>query len=122
MADNVKVKAPTKRENFEGIRQFLEDNGKSEWAEVMAHEIELLERKASKGNPVKTAEQNEVIEKIKDVLFENVGNPMRVSEMLKYLTLADYTSQKLSAMLSKMVESGDVTKTVDKKVTYFSIA
>lgn len=122
MADNVKVKAPTKRENFEGIRQFLEDNGKSEWAEVMAHEIELLERKASKGNPVKTAEQNEVIEKIKDVLFENVGNPMRVSEMLKYPTLADYTSQKLSAMLSKMVESGDVTKTVDKKVTYFSIA
>lgn len=122
MADNVKVKAPTKRENFEGIRQFLEDNGKSEWAEVMAHEIELLERKVSKGNPVKTAEQNEVIEKIKDVLFENVGNPMRVSEMLKYPTLADYTSQKLSAMLSKMVESGDVTKTVDKKVTYFSIA
>lgn len=122
MADNVKVKAPTKRENFEDIRQFLEDNGKSEWADVMAHEIELLERKASKGNPVKTAEQNEVIEKIKDVLFENVGNPMRVSEMLKYPTLADYTSQKLSAMLSKMVESGDVTKTVDKKVTYFSIA
>lgn len=122
MAENVKVKAPTKRENFEGIRQFLEDSGKSEWADVMAHEIELLERKVSKGNPVKTAEQNEVIEKIKDVLFENVGTPMRVSEMLKAPTLAEYTSQKLSAMLSKMVESGDVTKTVDKKVTYFSIA
>lgn len=122
MADNAKVKAPTKKENFEGIRQFLEDNGKSDWADVMAHEIELLERKISKGNPVKTAEQNDVIEKIKDVLFDNVGKPMRVSEMLKYPTLANYTSQKLSAMLSKMIESGDVTKTVDKKVAYFSIA
>ena len=115
-------KKTTKREHFSNIKDFLEANGKTEWVEVMAHEIELLDRKSSTGNPVKTAEQNEVIEKIKDVLFENVGNPMRVSEMLKYPTLADYTSQKLSAMLSKMVESGDVTKTVDKKVTYFSIA
>ena len=36
--------------------------------------------------------------------------------------MAEYSNQKLSALLKKLVEAGKVTKVVDKKKSYFSLA
>ena len=46
-----------------------------------------------------------------------------VSELMKTSTFkdTDYSNQKLSAMLKKMVDNGTVTKTVEKKKSYFSL-
>ena len=35
--------------------------------------------------------------------------------------MAEYSNQKLSALMKKLVESGRVAKTTDKKKSYFSI-
>ena len=37
----------TKRDNFENIRNFLVESGKNDWADVIAHEIALLDKKAA---------------------------------------------------------------------------
>ena len=37
-------------------------------------------------------------------------------------TLAEYSNQKLSAMLKKLVDNGEVTKIVDKKKSFFKVA
>ena len=48
---------------------------------------------------------------------------MTVSEMQKASDkLAEYSNQKISAILRKMVDNGTIVKTVDKKKSYFSIA
>jgi len=36
--------------------------------------------------------------------------------------MANYSNQKLSALLKQLVESNQVVKTVDKKKSYFTVA
>ena len=36
--------------------------------------------------------------------------------------LAEYSNQKLSALVKQLVDNGEVTKTVDKKKSYFEVA
>ena len=35
--------------------------------------------------------------------------------------LAEYSNQKLSALVKQLVDNGEVTKTVDKKKSYFEV-
>ena len=117
----------TKRENFENIKAFLAENGKTEWAEVMAHEIELLDRKKSQGN----AKANEKMESAVELVYNalaNVGKAVAVSELIAESNLDELanesgvvSTQKVSALLKKLVDSGRVEKYTDKKKTYFRI-
>jgi hypothetical protein len=94
------------------------------------HEIELLDKKSSKSTLTKTQKENiAVIATIKDVLAE-IGEPVTVSALLENESVATYTledgrkisNQKLSAILKKMVDSGEVVKTYEKKKAFFSLA
>ena len=113
-------KKTTKREHFSNIQDFLIESGKIEWAGVMAHEIELLDRKSSTGNTKKNEEHETIKAQILDVI---VGS-MTCTEITKAVNGAngtDYTSNKVSAMLKKMVEDDKtVTKIMDKKTALFS--
>ena len=74
---------------------------------------------------VRVAEHKAIADEIILVLSteETVTNGMTVSEMQKASEmLAGYSNQKISAILRKMVDSGTIVKTVDKKKSYFSIA
>lgn len=133
MAD-VKVKAPTKRQNFEGIMNFLAENGKSDWAKVMEHEIELLARKSSKdGAPTANQKENmALVEVVKDILAELPdGKGITIGELLKDERIASFetanpngvTSQRLTGVLTPLtVEGGDLVREVVKKVAYFRLA
>lgn len=125
-------KKVTKKQNFEGIMQFLVEHGKSEWAEVMAHEIELLDRKASKGNALTTAQQEnlELLEVVKNILAEHT-NGMSIGELLKHPSIVEFptanpngiSSQRLTSILSPLTkEGGDIVREVCKKVPYFRLA
>ena len=62
-----------------------------------------------------------IIEKIYDALAE-VGSPVTITELQSQVpTMAEYSNQKLSALMKKLVDNGRVTKTIDKKKSYFSI-
>ena len=118
----------TKRENFENIKAFLVENGKTEWAEVMAHEIELLNRKSSKSATLSPAQKDAIAvgEIVRDVLAECEGKGMTVGAILKDKRIAEYikadgnsvSSQMLTSILSK---NADFVRTLEKKVAYYSL-
>ena len=91
----------------------------------MAEKLAEKRSTPSKADKEKSAEQKAIADEIILVLStgETVTNGMTISEMQKASDkLAEYTNQKISAILRKMVESGTIVKTVDKKKSYFSLA
>ena len=86
------------------------------------HEIELLDRKHSKTSQTKTQKENELIkESIVKVLTE-IDKPVTITELQnESAEMEVYSNQKLSALLKQLVQSGIVTKTIDKKKSYFSV-
>lgn len=87
------------------------------------HEIELLENKKSKSGSTKTQKENVAIMESIASALEVVGKPVTITELQKAnVEMAQFSNQKLSALLKKMVESGKVVKTVEKKKSFFSIA
>ena len=119
----------TKRENFENIKAFLAENGKTEWAEVMAHEIELLNRKSSKSATLSPAKKDAIAvgEIVRDVLSECEDNKgLTVGAILKDERIKSYvkadgntvSSQMLTSILSK---NTDFVRTLEKKTAYYSL-
>ena len=107
------------------------DLASSELSEAVAKLSGMAEKLAekrstpSKADKEKSAEHKAIADEIILVLSteETVTNGMTVSEMQKASDkLAEYSNQKISAILRKMVDSGTIVKTVDKKKSYFSIA
>ena len=107
------------------------DLASSELSEAVAKLSGMAEKLAekrstpSKADKEKSAEHKAIADEIILVLSteETVTNGMTVSEMQKASEmLAGYSNQKISAILRKMVDSGTIVKTVDKKKSYFSIA
>ena len=91
----------------------------------MAEKLAEKRYTPSKADKEKSAEHKAIADEIILVLSteETVTNGMTVSEMQKASDkLAEYSNQKISAILRKMVDSGTIVKTVDKKKSYFSIA
>ena len=91
----------------------------------MAEKLAEKRSTPSKVDKEKSAEHKAIADEIILVLSteENVTTGMTVSEMQKASDkLAEYSNQKISAILRKMVDSGTIVKTVDKKKSYFSIA
>lgn len=113
-------KKVTKKEMFEMIKGVCADN--TQIIDFCDHEIELLERKASKSTQTKTQKENEgIIETIFNALA-SVGKPVTITELQNAIPeLAEYSNQKISALLKKLVDSNQVTKTIDKKKSYFSV-
>ena len=107
------------------------DLASSELSEAVAKLSGMAEKLAekrstpSKADKEKSAENKAIADEIILVLSteETVTNGMTVSEMQKASDkLAEYSNQKISAILRKMVDNGTIVKTVDKKKSYFSIA
>lgn len=118
----------TKREWFAEIKAIVEKaeldkEKKAGMTEFINHEVELLEKKHSKSGQTKTQKENlEIMEKIMTALAE-VGKPVTITELQSASTeMAEYSNQKLSALLKKLVDGGKVVKTQEKKKSYFSVA
>ena len=110
----------TKKEMFEMIKGVCANDTRI--VEFCDHEIELLTRKASKSTMTKTQKENEGIMEIIVNALKNLDKAVTITELQGICTeLADYSNQKISALLKKLVDSNQVVKTVDKNKSYFSI-
>lgn len=110
----------TKREFFGEIREIVKEN--TELVAFIDHELELLDKKTSAKSTKVNTEQVELMEKIVDALNE-ISRSVTISELQKEnAEIAEYSNQKLSAMLKKLVDNKQVTKMVDKKKSYFMVA
>ena len=118
-------KKMTKKEMFTLIATLNASN--QEIVDFCNHEIELLERKKSQGN----AKANEKMENAVELVYNalaNVGKAVAVSELIAESNLDELanesgvvSTQKVSALLKKLVDGGRVEKFTDKKKTYFKV-
>lgn len=110
----------TKKEMFTMIKAQVKDN--AEMVAFIDHEIELLDKKASNKKATKTQEANVGIKSTILAVLEG-GKFMTVTEMQgASAELGELSNQKVSALVRQLVESGEVVKTIDKKVSRFSLA
>ena len=110
----------TKREFFGEIREIVKEN--TELVAFIDHELELLDKKTSAKSTKVNTEQVELMRKIVNAL-NKIGRSVTISELQKEnAEMAEYSNQKLSAMLKKLVDNKQVTKMVDKKKSYFMVA
>ena len=125
VSTDVKTTKPTKKALFTALLTLVTETA-PENAETLTafinNEIALLDKRAANKTASKTQIENENIKaKILDALTE-IDKPVTISE-LQALTpeLAVYTNQKLSALLTQLKANNLVTKTIEKKKSYFSI-
>ena len=110
----------TKKDYFNELKGLVVGNEREvELTEFLDRQIELLSRKTSV--KTKTQKENEVlVEKVYEALA-TVENPVTVTELQAVEGMGDFSNQKLSALLKKLVDAGRITKTTDKKKSYFSV-
>jgi hypothetical protein len=118
----------TKREVVEMMLADSHISNNEVYVAYLKNELELLKKKSE--NKKATKNQTENVE-IKTVILEvltsmgkaratDIMNAVKATDEVQYATL---TNQRVSAILKQMVENdGTVVKTVDKKVSTFSLA
>ena len=105
----------TKKEMFTMIKAQVKDN--AEMVAFIDHEIELLDKKATK-----TQEANVGIKSTILAVLEG-GKSMTITEMQgASAELGKLSNQKVSALVRQLVDAGEVVRTIDKKVSRFSLA
>ena len=119
-------KKMTKKDWFAMVLAVVEKSeveNKAEMVEFINHEVELLNRKSGKTGQTKTQKENEILVEQVFVALSEFDKPITVSEFMKESAheVATLSNQKLSALLKKLVDSGRVVKTTEKKKSYFSV-
>ena len=120
-------KKMTKKETINLLIDVLVGNKEVEdmqiFVDFLVHERELLEKKSSNSGQTKTQKENEVIkEKIVATLRE-LDRPVLITEIQgANAELANYSNQKISALLTQLVNAEIVKREVDKKKAYFTLA
>jgi hypothetical protein len=111
----------TKRDYFNELKGLVAN--REDLVAFIDHELELLDKKASNKTPSKTQLENA---NIKDVIVRtltNLTSPATITEIQENNTdLANLSNQKISALLTQLVNENKVVRTVDKKKAYFTIA
>lgn len=116
----------TKRERFSQLMEIVKASKVENSAELVAfieHEVELLTKKNSRsGKPTKTQVENETIKAQIISVLERIGKPMTVTQLLAENEFTGLSNQKVSALLTQLRKSGEVVRTIEKKVAFYSLA
>ena len=119
-------KKMTKKETINLLIDVLMGNQEVEdvqiFVDFLVHERELLEKKSSNSGQTKTQKENELVkEKIVNALGV-IGKFVTITELQEQNEeMANYSNQKLSALLKQLVDSNVVARQVDKKKAYFKL-
>ena len=119
------VKKLTKRDRFEALLKMTEVQANPDMVAFIEHEIELLAKKNA-GDKKPTAKQmeNDAVKQV--ILDEMTANPDKlytVTDLIKGVPeLADYSNQRISALLRQMINANGVERIVDKRKSYFRLA
>ena len=117
----------TKKDYFKMVASVIENSNvenKAELQSFIAHEVELLDKKAQAKSTAETAKQkesNELMQVIYEVLADN-GNAMTITEIQAEDTrLAELSNQRISALLKKLKDDEKIVRTELKKKAYFKV-
>lgn len=94
-----------------------------EMVEFLHHEIELLNKKATSRKPTKVQIENESFKAEILTYLTEVGKAVTIKEMQAAVaTLTELSNQKMTHLLSALVNEHKITKEYEKKTPYYSIA
>ena len=119
----------TLKENFERLAGVvkganIDETEKNELLLFINNRIEQINKKAS-GTSAKEKENKALQDQIKVVLLNLLAQqsePINIATMLNVEPLSQYTNQRISAILTKLIAENKVERTVIKKVPFFAIA
>ena len=115
------IKKLTKKEKYGMVLDYIQDN--EMLVEFVKNEMELLSKKSSRTVPTKTQIENENIKNVIVDTLKELDRPVIITELQNANPeLATYSNQKISALLTQLVNAKIVVRTIDKKKAYFSIA
>lgn len=113
----------TKREYFVEIANFLTENGKDEWAEVVNKEVERLSKTShSKSKPTANQEANAALKEGIVAYLTAESEPKRINDIAANVEgLNDASNQKLNSLLIQLRKEGLVKRVKIKKDSFFTI-
>lgn len=113
----------TKREYFVEIANFLTENGKDEWAEVVNKEVERLSKTShSKSKPSANQEANAALKEGIVAYLTAEDEPKRINDIAANVEgLNDASNQKLNSLLIQLRKEGLVKRVKIKKDSFFTI-
>lgn len=116
-------KRMTKREYFTTLLTYDEVQANPKMVEATQHELELLDRKNASGEKKLTANQTANVEIKATILDEMEDNVLyTISDMQKRLpSCAELTNQKISALMTQLVNAQRVERVEDKRKAYFRV-
>lgn len=115
----------TKKDYINELLAMAEVQKNKECVAFLKKELETLSNRKSSGKKAKEklAEQGIIMDIIRDFLEDHSDKSYTATEILRTAFKdEDVSIQRVTAMLKKLIESGAVTKTVEKKTSYFQIA
>lgn len=121
-----KEKKLVQRDYFNMLEKLAEENNRPDLVQFCQDRKAQLDKKASSSKSKSTTNQAEN-EKIKKLIIQelvNLGKAVTVTELLKESeTLKDYSTQKLTYLLTKMyTEDSTVTNIKAKGKSLFTVA
>lgn len=126
-----KIKAPTRKEMFTTISDFLaEHDADVALIDFVNHQIELLDSKKESKKQSKEQEENAAYS---DAIYEQMAFERKYSaaELMKELpAVSDWNAnhetelsvQKLASLLKPLVDGGKVIKTTEKRRVFYTKA
>lgn len=107
-----KEKKVTKRDNFTAIAAILADAGREDLAEVMNHEIELLDKKAEKAKETaakKNAANDALAEAVQNALTDEFATIAEITAAISG-EFEEASTSKVQYRLNNLVKNGVAVK------------
>ena len=104
------TKKITKRDNFTAIFEILTEAGHTDLAEVITHEIELLDKKAAKAKETaanKKAEADALTDAVAEVLTDEFQT---IADITAQIEGDEVTVHKVTNRLTRLVNAGTAVK------------
>ena len=115
-------KKMTKREVINAMLANEVVKSNEVWVGYLTNELALLDKKSANKKPSKTQIENEGVKDLIEDVLSASDKALTVTEILASGVFEPFTSpQKISALLKQMIDAGKVVKTVEKKVSRFSV-
>lgn len=114
---------------IEEIEEIVKVHGTQEQLEFLNKKKEQIAKKNENKGLTATQKANEVLIDIIKETLSKCDKAVRINELQdldERLAMTEkgepISNQKISALLKKLVDNGEVVKTIEKKIAYFKIA
>lgn len=115
----------TKKERFAQLLAIVnaaQVENSDELVAFINHEVELLDKKNSRsGKPTARQIENEKIKVTILSILGGIGKPMTITQLLAEIGNSELSNQRVSALVTQLKDSGEVVRTVEKKVAFYSL-